>query len=287
MTREELLVAFGESNPIKCLDHGHVFLVDVMGSDERIEQVARLSYEGNRKKSDTRNLLRYLMRHRHTSPFEQAVITLDIKLPIFVARQLVRHRTQSLNEVSGRYSVLPEEYYIPTLDQICNQSLQNKQGRAERHSIAAIIQNQQRIDASDAFTSYAFQIEQDVARETARMQLPLSTYTHWVTTWDLHNLFHMLSLRLDSHAQWEIRVFAEAIWTIVQEWVPISAEAFIDYRLDAHTFSGPEMELLTELLARVSERDTQERAWMQTHLTDVRLSSREQKEFLAILNLED
>lgn len=226
--------------------HGHVFLVDVMGDDLRIDQVARISYEGARKVSDVRGLLRYLFRHRHTSPFEQVQITLDIKLPIFVARQLVRHRMQSLNELSGRYSELPEEFYTPPVEQVCYQATENKQGRSAPFppEEAEQLRTQMAGEAEDAFATYHQFLEAGMAKETARLGLPLTTYTHWVTTWDLHNLLHMLGLRLDPHAQWEIRQYAEAIWTVVKAWCPLAAEAFVDYQLEAATFSRMEMSFI-------------------------------------------
>jgi len=252
MNAEELTALYGRDRKIKVLDEiGHVFVVDAMGDDARIEQVARLSYEGGRKTSDTRGLLRYLMRHRHTSPYEQVLITLDIKMPIFVARQLVRHRTQSLNEVSGRYSVLPEEFYIPPPEQVCYQSRSNNQGRAAPFPEVEAIQlrSQMRDEADNAFATYDQFLEADMAKETARMGLPLSTYTHWVTTWDLHNLLHMLKLRLDPHAQWEVRQYAEAIWKIVQDWCPLAAEAFRDFQLEAETFGKQDMAMLLDIVA--------------------------------------
>ena len=204
MNREELIAKYGDGTLIPVLDYGHVTLVDVMGNDERIEQVARLSYQkGTRKVSETRALLRYLIRNRHTSPLEQAVITLDMKMPIFVARQLVRHRTQAINELSGRYSEMPEEFYVPDQAQICYQATNNKQGRSGPlpEEEAWQLQQQMYVEAGDAFTSYRQFLEAGVSRETARMNLPLSTYTQWCTTMNLHNLLHMLSLRLDPHAQ--------------------------------------------------------------------------------------
>lgn len=250
MTREELLARFSAPRPV--LDHGHVALVDVMGDDERIEAVARLSYgDGTRSVSDRRALIRYLVRHRHTSPLEQVAITLDIKLPIFVARQLVRHRTQSLNEVSARYSELPEEYYIPEPEQVCAQSKTNKQGRAEPVSppVSHAFREGLRNGAGRSFSAYKSALDLDVARETARIGLPLGTYTRWWTTWDLHNLLHMLQLRLDEHAQWEIRVYANAIADIVKEWVPLAWEAFEDYRLQAATFSRQELAVLRQIVS--------------------------------------
>jgi thymidylate synthase (FAD) len=248
MNREELLAKHGQ--PVQVLDHGHVRLVDVMGDDERVEQVARLSYQqGTRKVSETRSLLRYLIRHRHTSPLEQAVITLDMKMPIFVARQLVRHRTQSINELSGRYSEMPEEFYVP--DEFYSQSTTNKQGRGEELDPRVSVYSRQdaRQCAENAFDAYREMRARNVARETARMVLPLSTYTQWCTTMNLHNLLHMLELRLDHHAQWECRMYANAIALIVADWCPLIWEAFIDYRLDACTFSREEVKYIRERIA--------------------------------------
>lgn len=249
MTRDELLAKHGES--VQVLDHGHVRLIDVMGDDERVEQVARLSYgQGTRKVSETRSLLRYLIRHRHTSPLEQAVITLDMKMPIFVARQLVRHRTQSINELSGRYSEMPEEYYTP--NEIYEQSTTNKQGRGKQAHPAMEheFKRNMRLSGEELFALYMRLLEEGVARETARIVLPLSTYTQWCTTMSLHNLLHMLELRLDPHAQWECRVYAEAIAEIVEDWCPIIWEAFVDYRLEAVTFSREEVKFIRERIAR-------------------------------------
>lgn len=228
--------------------HGFVELIDVMGDDARIAAAARLSYSagaGKRIQDDT-GLLRYLMRQRHTTPFESAKITLHLKMPIFVARQLVRHRTASLNEVSGRYSILPDAFYIPPADQIALQSTDNKQGRGAPLSDEHIgaVQGRMHKVASDAFAAYRDFDRLGVAKEIARMQLPLSTYTEWWWTFDAHNLFHMLGLRMDLHAQWECRVYARAIAEIVREWLPLSYQAFLDYRLHARTLSGPEMDAL-------------------------------------------
>jgi thymidylate synthase (FAD) len=270
MTREELLAKHGQ--PVQVLDHGHVRLVDVMGNDERVEQVARLSYQqGTRKVSETRSLLRYLIRHRHTSPLEQAVITLDMKMPIFVARQLVRHRTQSINELSGRYSEMPEEFYLP--DRVYAQSTTNKQGRGKQ-TVDGVDDMSE--SAYSAFSTYRSLREQNVARETARMVLPLSTYTQWCTTMNLHNLLHMLELRMDHHAQWECRMYAEAIAEIVKDWCPIIWEAFVDYRLEAVTFSREEVALIRATV----QRDPFDEAALQA-ITD--LSKRERDEFLAKL----
>jgi len=249
MTPADLLNTF--KTPLPVLDHGFVRLVDAMGGDERIEEVARVSYDGARKRSERRGLLRFLMRHRHTSPFEQAVITLDIKLPIFVARQLVRHRTQSLNEVSARYTELPEVFYIPEGEQVCYQSSDNKQGRSgplpEEDGWEVIAQMNQL--STSAFAAYHQMLAKGVARETARAILPLNTYTHWYTTMNVHNMLHMLSLRMDPHAQWEIRQYADAIAQIIRTWVPLTWEAFEDYRLGAVTISRQELAYLREVCA--------------------------------------
>lgn len=274
MTKDELLYKWQSPQPV--LDHGHVQLIDVMGSDERIEQVARLSYgKGTRQVSETRALLRYLMRHRHTSPFEQAVITLDMKMPIFVARQLIRHRTASYNELSGRYSEMPEEYYVPA--EIYEQSTTNKQGRGEQAhpAMESSFRVNMRRRGEESFALYMRLREEHVARETARIVLPLSTYTQWCMTMNLHNLLHMLALRLDPHAQWETRQYAEMIADMVKDWVPLTWEAFEDYRLEGATFSKQELKALRILL--------RERGVTSIDLNVDGLSKREQDEFVAKL----
>jgi thymidylate synthase (FAD) len=216
------------------------------------------------------------MRHRHTSPFEQAVITLDMKMPIFVARQLIRHRTASYNELSGRYSEMPEEYYIPDESQVCAQSTENKQGRGETLLDADAAEMADLIDASadNAFRDYHILLGEGVSRETARMVLPLSTYTQWCMTMNLHNLLHMLALRLDPHAQWETRQYANIIADIVSDWVPLTWDAFCNYRLNAVTFSSMEMDVLRSMLAgQATDLDA--------------LSEREKKDFFKKLQLTD
>jgi len=208
------------TEPFQVLDHGFVRLVDCMGGDEDIEAAARLSFnQGTRSVDERRKLIRYLMRQKHSSPFEQVVIKLEMKLPIFVARQLVRHRTQALNEVSARYSVLPDEVYIPAPERVQAQSTANKQGSgaALDGQLAAdfveVLQN----DCKVTREFYDSAIQQGIARETARIGLPVNTYTRWVTTMSAHNLLHLLQLRLDEHAQWETRQYAEAIAKIVAD----------------------------------------------------------------------
>lgn len=278
MTREELLARHGQ--PVQVLDHGHVRLVDVMGNDAAIVQAARVSYgQGTKAVSEDRSLVRYLMRHKHMSPFEMCEIKLHIKLPIFVARQWIRHRTASVNEMSGRYSWMPEEFYVP--GEISAQSMTNKQGSGERLArsaeFAALVYMEEA--GSQAFGHYDEMLKSGVARETARIVLPLSTYTEWYWKVDLRNLFGFLKQRLDSHAQYEIRVFAEAIAEIVKDWCPVAWEAFVDYDLEAVTFSREEVEYLRRHIAEyqtVTPNDSDLHA-----LTD--LSKRERDEFLAKL----
>lgn len=290
------------------LDHGHVMLVDYMGSDTRIEEVARLSYNtgglalsgageggqgGGRTLRDTRGLLRYLLRHAHTSPFEQVCVTLDMKLPIFVARQLVRHRTQKLNEVSARYSVLPEEFYLPPLSQVCVQSEVNKQGRGHALDLEAgvIVRESIKQHSENGFRLYGELLERGVARETARMVLSVNTYTHWCTTWDAHNLLHMLRLRLDPHAQWEVREYARVISDIVKVWLPLTWEAFTDYTLRSVKLSRGEWEVLVqsvnrehvERLLSLPPAPVPTEGGTGTGGSD-RLSLREKREFLALLS---
>ncbi len=251
MTRDDLIEKFGA--PMKVLDHGHVRLVDLMGDDAAIVQAARVSYgAGVTKRTEDRGLVRYLMWHRHSTPFEMCEIKLHVKLPVFVARQWVRHRTASLNEVSGRYSVLPAEFYVPTAEQTCGQAKKNKQGRAEPLDA---VENQMcrsflEMDAAQAFQHYEAMIERyDLAKETARMALPVSMYTEWYWKIDLHNLMHFLSLRMDEHAQWEIRVYANLIGEIVKAWCPDAWEAFVDYRLEATVLSRMEKLFVRGLVA--------------------------------------
>lgn len=242
--KAKLVDIFAE--PTTVLDHGFVRLVDVMGDDTAITDAARVSYgAGTSRVNDNRNLIRYLMRHRHTSPLEQCEIKLHLKMPIFVARQWIRHRTASLNEVSGRYSVVNDEFYTPGGDGWRTQSTVNKQGSE------GIIKDSDLYE-SDAIGTiyrsticYKSMIEGGVSREQARIVLPLTTYTEFYWKIDLHNLLHFLSLRMDSHAQQEIRVFAEAIASIVREWVPAVWEAFEDYTLQAMTLNRLDIAIIS------------------------------------------
>jgi thymidylate synthase (FAD) len=239
------------SDTVKCLDHGFVRLVDVMGDDSSIVEAARLSIsgEGVRPVSEDRALIRYLMRHRHTSPFEFVVFKFDIKLPIFVARQMVRHRCSSINEMSARYSELPNEYYVPEPEHIQVQADKNKQGRGDNLAEDAEDWPQRFKDESeDAFELYGYRLRH-MAKEIARINLPLSTYTRWYWKQDLHNLLHFLSLRLDPHAQYEIRVFAEAMASFVKARCPLTWEAFEDFRLNAMSFSVDELKALRQFFS--------------------------------------
>ncbi|HEX3982698.1 MAG TPA: FAD-dependent thymidylate synthase, partial [Acidisoma sp.] len=250
--------------PIPLLDHGFVRVIDYMGDDHAIVQAARVSYgRGTKKVSEDTGLIRYLMRHRHTTPFEMCDIKFHVKLPIFVARQWIRHRMASVNEYSARYSVMDREFYIPDPAQLAAQSTLNRQGREavlegeEAVRVLALL----RSDAERAYEHYEWMLNEGsgdkpadpermgLARELARMNLTLNTYTQWYWKTNLHNLFHFLSLRADSHAQYEIRVYAEAMLDIVAAWVPVAHRAFLDYRMGAVTFSGPMMAVLRRMLA--------------------------------------
>ena len=246
------------------LDHGFVRVVDYMGDDAAIVQAARVSYgRGTRAANEDRGLIRYLMRHRHSTPFEMCEIKFHVKLPIFVARQWIRHRTANVNEYSARYSILDREFYIPAPEQLAAQSAVNRQGRGSvlEGAEAARVLDLLREDATRNYDHYLEMLNEDeagkpldperagLARELARMNLTLNAYTQWYWKTDLHNLFHFLSLRADAHAQYEIRVYAEAMMEAVEAWVPIAAGAFKDYRLGAVTFSAQMLAILRRMVA--------------------------------------
>ena len=234
------------------LDKGFVRLVDYFGGDQRIVQSARVSYgEGTKSVSQDGALIDYLLRHQHTSPFEQVVMTFHVKMPIFVARQWVRHRTGRMNEVSGRYSIMKDEFYVPAEDKVAPQSTDNKQGRASEafdketaDKIIAQLEEGQKA----AYESYNELIDSGLAREIARINLPLSLYTEFYWEMDLHNLFHFLKLRLDSHAQYEIRVYAEVILEMCRKVAPMATESFINHMNQGVTFSGEEMKALRDVM---------------------------------------
>ncbi len=239
----------------RVLDHGFIRLVDYMGNDSAIVQSARVSYgEGTKKLHEDRGLIRYLMRHRHTTPFEMVEFKFHVKLPIFVARQWIRHRSANVNEYSGRYSVMKEEFYLPKPEDVQTQSDRNKQGRSDQEVPPEI--QQKFIDSlaklqRDAYGQYEEALDQEIARELARINLPLSLYTEWYWKIDLHNLFHFLRLRLDDHAQMEIRQYAVIMAQMVEAVCPLAYEAFADYQLNGVSFSGPELAVLNEHLGAV------------------------------------
>jgi thymidylate synthase (FAD) len=264
---------------IPVLDHGFVRVIDYMGDDAAIVQAARVSYgAGTRAARDDTGLIRYLMRHWHSTPFEMCEVKLHVKLPVFVARQWIRHRTANVNEYSARYSILDREFYIPRPEHLAAQSSVNNQGRGEvlGPEEAARVLDLLRADAGRAYDHYEAMLSQEgqagLARELARMNLPANVYTQWYWKTDLHNLFHFLRLRADAHAQYEIRAYAEAICTVVQDWVPAAWGAFEDYRLNAVQISGPALKVLKRMLA--GEAVTQE---------DSGMSKGEWREFMGVV----
>ena len=259
--------------PIPVLDHGFIRVVDYMGDDSAIVQAARVSYgKGTKKKTMDRGLIHYLMRHRHSTPFEMCEIKLHVKLPMFVARQWIRHRTANVNEYSARYSILDKEFYVPTHENLASQSETNKQGRhevlqgAEAERALELLKR----DAEQCYASYEELLNEDeqgnkheedrlgLTRELARINLPVSFYTQWYWKIDLHNLFHFCSLRADPHAQYEIRAYADAILEVLKAWVPFAYEAFEEYRLHGTHFSRKGMETIKKMLKGepVSQEDS-------------------------------
>ncbi|MFP3947190.1 MAG: FAD-dependent thymidylate synthase [Gemmatimonadota bacterium] len=241
------------------LDHGFVSLVDYMGTDADVERAARVSYGyGTRKVSATRGLIRYLRRHHHTTPSEMVELKFHCAMPMFVARQWIRHRTANVNEYSGRYSLMPLLFYRPEHDQFALQSRSNRQGReggraSERlYSEAVERWEDIRTRAADA---YAWMLSEDVARELSRIDLPLSTYTQWYWKIDLHNLLHFLTLRVDPHAQWEIREYGRVMAGIVKRVAPLSYEAWVDYDLEGVRLSRGDRKALAALLEVLDDED--------------------------------
>jgi len=258
---------------------GFVKLLDVMGDDEEVENSARISYgDGTRKVNQTRNLIRYLMRHKHTSPFEMCEVKFHLKLPIFVMRQLVRHRTANLNEYSGRYSVMSNEFYLPEGDYLAKQSTTNNQGRGEPLESQGLLQFEFNRIYDGASMAYQVLLEYDLSREVARALLPVANYTECIWKIDLHNFFHFVKLRSDSHAQREIRDYADAMYELVKPDFPICCEAFEDYIQGATTFSKQEMGVIRELLDYTDTKAAL--AGMSTGGLESKLGKRESKEFL-------
>ena len=254
-------------NAIPVLDHGFVRVVDYMGDDAAICQAARVSYgKGTKSVQNDEGLIRYLMRHWHSTPFEMCEVKLHVKLPVFVARQWIRHRTANVNEYSARYSILDREFYIPAPEHVAAQSVVNNQGRGETLSgeEAARVLDILKSDSERSYNNYQAMISDDgqqgLARELARMNLPANIYTQWYWKVDLHNLLHFLRLRADAHAQYEIRVYADAICSVVADWVPYAYAAFEDYRLGGATLSGTALECVRRMLK--GEAVTQETSGM-------------------------
>ena len=264
-------------NPIPVLDHGFVRVIDYMGDDAAIVQAARVSYgKGTKKVSDDAGLINYLLRHRHTTPFEMCEIKYHVKVPIFIARQWIRHRTANVNEYSARYSVLDREFYIPSADQLAMQSKQNHQGRGEvlEGEEAQHVLDLLKEDATRNYDHYIEMLNEDpdgniideerggLARELARMNLTLNAYTQWYWKIDLHNLMHFLALRFDPHAQYEIRVYAKIMTDILKKWVPLTYEAFIRNKVGSLTLSSDAVNYLQSKLndksfdeSKVSKRE--------------------------------
>jgi thymidylate synthase (FAD) len=270
------------------LDHGIVRVVDYMGDDSAIVQAARVSYgRGTRRVQEDSGLINYLLRHHHTTPFEMAEIKLHVKLPIFVARQWIRHRTASVNEYSARYSVLDNEFYIPEQQHLAAQSTSNRQGRGAvlEGDEAAEVLSLLRRDAEQAYSDYSTMLNDrsspdhrddrfGLARELARMNLSLNFYTQWYWKTDLHNLMNFLRLRADSHAQYEIRAYADVMMEIMAAWVPIAHAAFVEHRMEAIQLSGTAVKAVRRMIA--GEAVTQANSG---------LSVREWQELIASLNV--
>jgi len=271
------------------LDHGFVRVMDYMGNDSSIVQAARVSYgKGTKKVTEDRGLIHYLLRHSHTTPFEMCEIKFHVKLPIFVAREWIRHRTANVNEYSGRYSILDKEFYIPSPEHLGAQATSNRQGRGDLLSPdqCTYVMNLLRKDAEQVYSHYEELLNEDasgniidpskdkLARELARINLSVNFYTQWYWKIDLHNLMHFLALRADSHAQYEIRVYAEVMLSLLERWVPATYEAFIQYRKDATRFSKNGLKTLQKLLK--GQTVTQEESGM---------SKREWQEFSEVLDL--
>jgi len=235
----------------KVLDHGFIRVVDYMGSDSAIVQAARVSYgKGTKQLSQDEALIKYLIRHHHTTPFEMCEIKFHVKLPIFVARQWIRHRTANVNEYSARYSILDNEFYIPKPEQVAKQSDNNKQGSGEAfdsHTSKEIIDSLTN-DSNLVYSHYERFIQQGLAREIARTNLMLNYYTQFYWKIDLHNLLHFLKLRVDKHAQYEIRVYAEVMLDIIKKWVPMAYGAFVEYCLESVCISKTGLEVVRKLI---------------------------------------
>lgn len=280
---------------IKIHDHGFVGLVDHMGSDAAIVEAARVSYQTGTKATRTdRALIRYLMRHKHTSPFEMCEVKLHLRAPIFVLRQWIRHRTANVNEESGRYSEVREMFFSPALGDLAPQSLDNKQGREGEFPLhkQKAIRNVIEANNEYSYASYKALLAEDLARELARVTLPLTTYSSLYWKIDLHNLLHFLTLRTDSHAQKEIRDYADAILDIIRPLFPYAVEAWEDYQQQSKMLSRMDLDLLAALIRRSNIKtqwiDMVEEARGEKVLAEkFGMSGRELRDFVLLLDLPD
>jgi len=289
VTSSELEKVLYELIPV--LDHGFIRVIDYMGDDSSIVQAARVSYgKGTKKVSTDEGLIRYLMRHRHSTPFEMCEIKYHIKLPIFIARQWIRHRTANVNEYSARYSILDKEFYVPAKEQLATQSASNRQGRgdvlgdSQANEVLKILKD----DATRTYSNYEIMLNErfdgtvidekknGLARELARMNLTLNTYTQWYWKTDLLNLLNFLFLRSDDHAQYEIRVYADKMLETAKKWVPITYEAFMDYRVGAAEISSKGIKVIKDLISG-----------KKISIQQSGLSKREWNELMDVLKLED
>jgi len=273
--------------PLKVLDKGFIRVVDYMGNDSSIVQAARVSYgKGTKKKSQDEGLIRYLLRHRHTTPFEMCEIKLHVKLPIFIARQWIRHRTANVNEYSARYSILEDEFYIPKIANLAEQSSINKQGRGQEvdNTTAKKIINILLEDSKNCYNNYTWMLNEEgssnfeknrpsLSRELARINLTLNTYTEWYWKVDLHNFMHFVSLRVDKHSQYEIRAYAKILLNILKSWVPITYRAFNSYRLNSAELSEESLEIVKKLVKGKKVKRT-----------ETNLSKREWDELMSLIN---
>jgi len=260
---------------------GFVKLLDVMGSDEEVENAARISYgKGTRKVSQTRNLIRYLIRHKHTSPLEMCEVKFHIKLPIFIMRQLVRHRMANLNEYSGRYSIMSDEFYLPEADYLQKQSTTNNQGREEVIPNKGLLQFEFNRIYDGAQIAYENLLNHELTKELARAVLPVANYTECIWKIDLHNFFHFVKLRADKHAQREIQDYANAMYELVKPKFPLCCEAFEDYSRDAVTFSKQEMDVIRELLEYTDTKCALAGMSIKAGTLEHQLGKRERTEFL-------
>ena len=260
---------------------GFVKLLDVMGSDEEVENAARISYgKGTRKVSQTRNLIRYLIRHKHTSPLEMCEVKFHIKLPIFIMRQLVRHRMANLNEYSGRYSIMSDEFYLPEADYLQKQSTTNNQGREEVIPNKGLLQFEFNRIYDGAQIAYENLLNHELTKELARAVLPVANYTECIWKIDLHNFFNFVKLRADKHAQREIQDYANAMYELVKPKFPLCCEAFEDYSRDAVTFSKQEMDVIRELLEYTDTKAALAGMSIKAGTLEHQLGKRERIEFL-------